>query len=132
VRTFPFIKPAYALIGLRVVVAGIFIAHAMVRWVGGTIERFGGFLDERGFVWGVGIVWALTVYELVGGVLMALGIFARWLALFFFLILLIGIVIIHFDNGWFVGEHGTGGMEYSVLLMAALLVIAATDNRNYL
>ena len=38
-----------------------------------------------------------------------------------------GIVIIHWQLGWFVGEHGTGGMEYSLSLMVSLLVIAAAD-----
>ena len=37
------------------------------------------------------------------------------------------IVIIHWRLGWFVGEHGSGGMEYSVSLMVSLLVIAAAD-----
>jgi len=36
-------------------------------------------------------------------------------------------VIIHWRLGWFVGEHGSDGMEYSVSLMVSLLVIAAAD-----
>ena len=36
-------------------------------------------------------------------------------------------MIIHARLGWFVGEHGTGGMDYSLSLMVSLLVIAAAD-----
>jgi putative oxidoreductase len=38
-----------------------------------------------------------------------------------------GIVLIHARLGWFVGEHGTGGSEYSVALLVLLLLIAAQD-----
>ena len=34
----------------------------------------------------------------------------------------ITIWLIHRHNGWFVGEHGVGGSEYSVALLAMLLV----------
>jgi putative oxidoreductase len=39
----------------------------------------------------------------------------------------VGIVIIHMGEGWFNGEFGTGGCEYSVTLIAALIVIASSD-----
>ena len=126
---FPFLTSAHAIIVLRILTALIFVVHAIVRVVGATIDRFGEFLNDKGFVYGVLIVWILTIYEIAGGLLLAIGIFARWLALGFIIIIAVGIVIIHAANGWFVGEHGTGGMEYSFLLIAALLVIAATDKK---
>lgn len=126
-RKFPFLTLTHTLVLLRVTTALIFIAHAVIRLTDSTIEQFGGFLNSQGFVIGVIIVWILTVFEIVGGLLMAFAFLTRWLALGFFLILLVGIIIIHAGNGWFVGEHGTGGMEYSVLLMVALLAIAAED-----
>ncbi len=43
------------------------------------------------------------------------------------LIASVGIVLIHRHLGWFVGEHGTGGSEYSVALIFMLLVLAAGD-----
>ena len=42
-------------------------------------------------------------------------------------IVAVGIYLIHRHNGWFVGEHGVGGSEYSVALLAMLLAIAAHD-----
>ena len=114
---------------MRIVTALIFVAHAVVRIMGSTLDRFGEFLNSKGFVFGVLIVWILTIYEIAGGLLLMIGFFTRWLALGFIIIIAVGIIIIHAANGWFVGEHGTGGMEYSFLLIAALLVIASSDKK---
>jgi putative oxidoreductase len=126
-RAFPFVSLGSALIVLRVAVAIFFMAHALVRLVTGTIPGFGGFLEHRGWPQGVLLVWCITLYELIAGTLMALGWRARWMALGLFFIAGMGIVIIHARLGWFVGEHGSGGMEYSLSLMVSLLVIAAAD-----
>ncbi|WP_167856828.1 DoxX family protein [Hymenobacter aquaticus] len=122
-------RPAQSLLLLRVTVAGLLLAHAVVRVVGGTVPRFADFLTAKGLPFGLALVWLITAAELLGGVLMALGILTRWVALVFGLIIGTGIVLIHAENGWFVGEHGTGGIEYSALLLVALLVIAATDGQ---
>jgi putative oxidoreductase len=51
--------------------------------------------------------------------------YTKILCIVFLLILFTGIFLIHAKLGWFVGEHGTGGVEYSFILMMALLVIAS-------
>lgn len=127
---FPFLSLSQALTVLRIITGLIFVSHAVVRVINSTIDQFGGFLNAKGFVFGVLIVWILTIYEIVGGLLLSIGIYTRWLALGFMIIIFVGIIIIHASLGWFVGEHGTGGMEYSVLLLAALLVIAAADKQT--
>ena len=129
-KKFPLISSANSLVLLRYAVAFIFIAHAAVRVTGGTVNRFGGFLTSKGFPYGTPIVWMITAYELAGGLLLALGYFARWLSAGFIGILTIGIIIIHAEKGWFVGEHGEGGVVYSFLLIITLVVIAAADKRK--
>lgn len=124
---FPFIGLPRAITIMRVMTALIFVVHAAVRIITSTVAQFGSFLEDKGFGFGLLIVWLITVYEIAGGLLLAAGIFTRWLALGFMIIIGTGTVIIHAANGWFVGEHGTGGMEYSILLLAALLVIASSD-----
>ncbi len=116
-----------ALVLLRVSVAGLFMAHAAVRVANGSIAQFGAFLAEKGLAPGVPIVWAITAFELLGGALMALGYFTKWLAGGFLILITVGVVLIHARLGWFLGEHGVGGVEYSALLFVALLVIAADD-----
>jgi putative oxidoreductase len=126
-RTFPFISLPASLVVMRVCVAALFIAHAVVRMANGSIPGFGTFLEKLGFPAGVAVVWVITTVEIVAGTLMAVGWHARWMASALFVIAAGGILLIHRHLGWFVGEHGTGGSEYSVSLMVSLLVIATAD-----
>lgn len=126
-QQFPFISGRMAMTVLRIGVALIFFLHALFRIINGTIPQFGGFLEAKGIPLGVTLVWLITLFEFVGSVALAIGRGVRVWAAGFMLILLTGIVLIHWGLGWFVGEHGTGGCEYSVVLMLALLLLAADD-----
>jgi len=129
---FPFLSVRQSLIVLRVSIAGIFLAHAIVRLLlEGSVAQFAGYLDNKGMVYGTAIVWAITVFEIAGGIAMALGYATRWMAAGFILLLLTGIVLIHAERGWFTGEHGSGGCEYSFALIVSLLVIAAGGNEKF-
>ncbi len=119
-----------ALTLLRVSLAVVFIAHAIVRIAGGTIDQFAGFLNAKGLIFGHALVWSITVFELVGGILLALGYVMKWLSVGFIALLLGSIILIHASQGWFVGEHGTGGSEYSFILIMAFLVVFASTQPN--
>ena len=127
INDFPFIRLEHSLIILRISLAIFFMAHAAVRIYAGSIPSFAGFLSSKGFPFSLAIVWLISVYELGAGTLLILNKGARWAAAGLFFIAAMGIVIIHARLGWFVGEHGTGGVEYSLCLMMSLLVIAAYD-----
>lgn len=114
-----------SLLLLRGSVALIFMAHAVVRLVNGSVPRFAAFLELQGFVHGVAWVLSISACEIVCGGLLVLGLAIRWACAALACIVVTGIVLIHARLGGFVGEHGTGGMEFSVLLCAALLVIAS-------
>ncbi len=124
---YPWISPQLALHVLRVATAALFMAHAIVRIVDNTIPQFAHFMDTHGFPHGAIWVWAITSYEICAGTLIVLNRGVRWAASGLAVIAAVGIVIIHRHNGWFVGEHGVGGSEYSVALLAMLLVLAAHD-----
>ncbi|MBL8651199.1 MAG: hypothetical protein JNL35_12460 [Sphingopyxis sp.] len=66
---------------------------------------------------------AVTLYELVGPALMLVRRWTSLAALGHAAILSLGLVLVHPPAGWFVGA-GRNGVEYSVLLIAALLVLA--------
>jgi putative oxidoreductase len=125
---YPFITLRQALWVLRIVTPLLFMAHAAVRIVNGTIPQFGAFMESVGFPNGVLVVWGITITELVAGALMIAGYGVRWMAAPLFAIAAGGVFLIHRHLGWFVGEHGTGGSEYSVALMVMLIVIAAADD----
>jgi putative oxidoreductase len=123
--SFPFVTLPQALVGLRVAIAVCFLAHAVVRVAHHTVPRFAEFLANKGLPFPTATVWAITAFELAGSIALAVGVAKRLLAAGFLLLLAVRIVLIHFELGWFVGEHGTGGVEYSFILMVALVVVAA-------
>lgn len=116
-----------SLILLRCSVALVFIAHALVRVINETTPQFSLFLQNKGFLFGTQIVWIITVFEIAGSIALAAGYCVKWISAGLILILLVGIVLIHTSFGWFVGEHGTGGCEYSFMLIVVLIVVASAD-----
>lgn len=116
-----------ALLVLRIGTPVLFMAHAIVRILNDTIPQFASFMAHLGFPQPVLVVWLITAVELTAGTFLILGrhVVASCAALGS--IAFGGIVLIHAANGWFVGEHGTGGSEYSVCLLLCLLVLAAAE-----
>jgi putative oxidoreductase len=126
-QRYPFVSLNHAIAALRLSLAVFFMAHAAVRIAAWTIPQFAAFLGAKGWPYPVALVWMVTVYELLAGCMLVANRGARWWASGLAFIAFMGIVIIHARLGWFVGEHGTGGMEYSLALIVGLLVVAAAD-----
>ena len=107
----------------------IFILHAGVRIYNNTLPGFGEFLGGKGFPFGLYMAWAVTIFELVGGVLM----FCRFLVKFFcigeIIILITGIITVHGENGWFVVGRSLNGIEYSVVLITILTAIFIAERK---
>ena len=115
----------HALLALRLVIAGLLAAHGWARLIAGGVEPFGGWLDGIGFApLGFAIAAAVTGYEIIGTVLLALGRWTTWLCIGFCAIYATGLVLVHWPAGWFVVGLGRNGMEYSVLLLACLALLA--------
>lgn len=128
--SFPFVTLPATLVLARAGVACLFGAHAVVRIVNGSIPRFASFMESIGFLDGTVAVWAITLVELAAVTMLLLGVAVRVSSAALLAIAVGGIVLIHRHAGWFVGEHGTGGMEYSVALILLLLVVAAADRND--
>lgn len=124
---FPGLSANRAIAVLRVTTAVLFLAHAVGRMVLGTIPSFGRFMDAVGFVPGMLWVYAITAAEIICATLLVANRYVRWATIPLLVIAVVGILLIHIHFGWWVGEHGTGGMEYSVALIAMLLAVAAAD-----
>ncbi|MGB7207761.1 MAG: DoxX family protein [Pyrinomonadaceae bacterium] len=119
-----------ALIFLRIVLAILMFIHGAARISNGTVDDFGGFLGTQGFPLGFYLAWGITIFELVGSVLLAAGFYTWIIALIFAAQLSAGVAMVHWKQGWFVVGAGTGGMEYSVLLIASFLAIAFANYRK--
>jgi len=128
-KKFPFISSAQSLIMLRVALALMLAAHGAMRLSVGTVGGFGEFLNSKGFLIGHAIAWFLTIFEIAGGLLLAAGYFVRWIAAIFIIEHCFGIILVHAPNGWFVVGHQSGGVEYSVLIIFSMLVIAASAKK---
>jgi putative oxidoreductase len=122
-----FISPQHALTALRLGVSIIMMLHGLQRFYYGTINDFGAWLNSRGFLIGVVLAWTITLFEVIGGALLAAGYFKRIICLAWMFNLIMGIVLVHLPNGWFVVGPGSGGVEYSFLLLLSLLVIASQE-----
>jgi len=114
----------YAVTFLRTIVALIMLVHGIGRIYFGIVDDFGGFLTLNGFPLGFYLAWAITIFEIVGSVLIAVGFYVAPLAIIFALHLLCGIYLVHLKDGWFVVGAGRNGAEFSVLLIASFIALA--------
>ena len=117
-------KVRLALTILRAGTAALLIAHGVARTSLGIVDDFGAAFAHWGFPAGAVLAWIITIVEIGGGVALAAGHLVRPLTLWFGVQLAAGIYLIHARAGWFVVGAGRNGMEYSVLLLVCLLVIA--------
>lgn len=103
---------------LRLTLGTMFVAHALLKYfvftLPGTAQFFGslGLPPELGYF--------TFAAELIGGVLLLLGVYARYVALALVPIL-IGATWAHVGNGW-VFSAPNGGWEYPAFLTAAAIV----------
>lgn len=108
---------------LRLVVAGLIAAHGWARWWSGGVVPFGTWLDGQGWPAGLAIAIAITALEIVGSAALAAARCVPQLCVAFSAIYAMGIALVHAKAGWFVVGLGRNGAEYSVLLIACLLMI---------
>ena len=122
-------KPSYPIAALRMMMGIIFILHAAVRIYNNTLTGFGDFLEGKGFPMGFYLAWAVTLFELIGGVMMFLRYLVRVFCLGEILILITGIVTVHAENGWFVVGRSLNGVEYSIVLITILTAIFIAERK---
>lgn len=117
-------KHTKALIVIRVLLAAVMFIHGAARISNGTVGGFGEYLGSQGLPLGLYLAWAITLFELIGSVLLAAGFYSWIIALVFALHLSVGVYMIHWKEGWFVVGAGRNGMELSFVLIVSLLAVA--------
>jgi len=122
-------KPSYSIAALRMMMGIIFILHAAVRVYNNTLPGFGDFLEDKGFPLGFYLAWAVTLFELTGGILMFFRYFVRIFCIGEIIILITGIITVHGENGWFVVGRSLNGIEYSVVLITILSAIFIAERK---
>ncbi|HKX84738.1 MAG TPA: DoxX family protein [Pyrinomonadaceae bacterium] len=119
-----------ALILIRVALAATMFIHGGSRISFGTVGGFGEYLSGEGFPLGFYLAWAITLFEIVGSVLLAVGVYAWVVALIFAAQLIAGVAMVHWKEGWFVVGHGRNGMEFSALLIVCFLATALANYKR--
>ena len=108
--------PAYGAFVLRLALASVMIAHALIKLLVFTLPGTAGYFAAHGFPgWTAYPVFAI---ELVGVGLLALGIAVRPVSALLAPIM-IGALLVHLPNGWMFTAP-KGGWEYVAFLIAAL------------
>ena len=108
---------------LRLAVGVIFLSHGIPKLMGG-VPGTAEFLGGLGIPAPTLAAWAVTLLEVGGGLLLILGLFVVPVAILLSLHMLLGIFLVHLEQGWYVVGPGQGGAEFNVLLIAASLAIA--------
>jgi putative oxidoreductase len=105
---------------LRVSLGAMWIAHALLKLFVFTLPGTAQFFSMVGFPgWSAYPVFAA---ELIGGVMILLGLYARQVSLLLTPIML-GALWVHLPNGW-VFSAQNGGWEYPAFLTAASVALA--------
>ena len=110
----------YGALVLRLALGAMFLAHGLLKVVVFTLPGTVAFFESVGFP---GVLAYLTVAaEIGGGLLLILGVWARWVALALVPVLL-GALSVHLGNGWVFSAEG-GGWEYPAFLAVTSVVQA--------
>lgn len=117
------LKIGYAI--LRVSIAIILLSHSVFGMFDGGINDFGNFyLNKIGFApFGVAIAWIIKLSHIVCAVLLIMKRYIRLACFATIFVLIMGIIMVHFKEGWFVVGGGRNGMEYNFVLICVLTAI---------
>ena len=111
---------------LRFALATIFLSHSLHGiFTGNDVNDFGNlFLNQIGFApFGVYIAWAVVISQVITSVLLLLNKYTKIASIINIVVLITGIITVHFKEGWFVVGGGRNGMEFSFVLIVALLTL---------
>ena len=106
----------YGVAALRVALGGVMLAHGLAKLLIFTLPGAAAFFAAHGFPgW---TAYPVTALEIVGGVLLIAGVYARLIAAALIPVML-GALLVHLPNGWMFTAPG-GGWEYVAFLVVAL------------
>lgn len=116
-------KIAHAI--LRVSIVIILLSHSVLGMFDGGINDFGNlYLNKIGFApYGIAIAWLIKLSHVVCAVLLIMNKYIRLACFATIFILIMGIIMVHFKEGWFVVGGGRNGVEYNFVLICVLIAI---------
>lgn len=115
---------------LRLGVSVIFLSHSLHGiFTGNDVNDFGNlFLNKIGFApLGVCIAWGVVISQVVTSLLLIVNKVLKISCIINIIILIFGIIIVHFAEGWYVVGAGRNGMEFNFILIIVLFTIIISD-----
>lgn len=114
----------YALTLLRVSMGVLFVAHALLKYTVFTMPGFAGFLGKIGLP--AALAWPIFLAELIGGLMLIVGIQARLVSAAL-LPILFGALWVHLPNGWLFSAPNGGWEFVAFWIVASIAHILAGD-----
>lgn len=110
---------------LRLPLAIILLTHSIPGMFNNGVNDFGNlFLNQIGFApLGVPLAWALKLSHVSCAILLLMDKYVRWASMVNIFIFIMGIILVHVREGWFVVGGGRNGIEYNVLLIFVSLAL---------
>ncbi|WP_291145632.1 DoxX family protein [Flavobacterium sp. UBA7680] len=110
---------------LRIATAIILLTHSVFGIFNNGINDFGNlYLNQIGFApFGVFLAWSIKLSHIIAALLLLFNKYVKPAGFVTIFILIMGIVLVHFQEGWFVVGGGRNGVEYNFLLICVLLAI---------
>ena len=110
---------------LRIAVAVILLVHGMGGMFNNGVNDFGNhYLNEVGFApFGLILAWLIKLSHVVAAICLLVNKYLKPAGIVTIFILVVGIFMVHLQEGWFVVGGGRNGVEFNFLLIAALIVI---------
>ena len=121
-----------ALLVLRLVLGGVFVAHGAQKLFGSFggpgIEGTAGFHEQLGIKPAKPMAILAGLAEFVGGMLVAAGFLTPFAALALIVVMIVAIVTVHLKNGFFAAS---GGYEFNLVLIAVAVALILVGSGAY-
>ena len=110
---------------LRLPVIIILLVHSISGMFDNGINDFGNlYLNQIGFApLGVYLAWAIKLSHVFCALSLLINKYVKLTGFITIFILIMGIILVHFKEGWFVVGGGRNGVEFNFLLIFVLLAI---------
>jgi putative oxidoreductase len=120
----------YGPAALRLFVGAVFVAHGAQKlfgaWNGPGLDGTTAFFTSLGLPYPYPLAILVAVTEFAGGALLILGGLTRWVALALTIVMAVAIWKVHYQNGFFLKSPSGQGVEFTLVLVGALLCLMLT------
>jgi len=128
-RAWENVNPGWGVAAVRVTAAIILVGSGYLKFAGG-VDRFAGALPQLGFPAPELLGWLIPIMEVIGGVLVLLGLGVRWLGLYFILQFLVTTFYVKLPRSAPFGGWDSMRIDLMMLAAAVMLVLAGAGKAS--